>query len=107
MFERPRSGERAVLVRLGFGAAVDPEDLRELEYASLLHDFGKIGVREKVLVKAKKLYDERLELVRAHPPEQNGNRGRPDLRQAELRQSALGAGRARSVAIPERERSRG
>ena len=26
------------------------EDLRELEYASLLHDFGKIGVREKVLI---------------------------------------------------------
>jgi HD-GYP domain-containing protein (c-di-GMP phosphodiesterase class II) len=40
------------------------EDLRELEYASLLHDFGKIGVKEKVLVKAKKLYDERLELIR-------------------------------------------
>jgi HD-GYP domain-containing protein (c-di-GMP phosphodiesterase class II) len=47
------------------GASFTPEDLRELEYASLLHDFGKIGVREKVLVKAKKLYDERLELVRA------------------------------------------
>jgi GTPase len=31
VFERPRSGERAVLVRLGFGAPVDPEDLRELE----------------------------------------------------------------------------
>lgn len=46
------------------GATFSPEDLRELEYASLLHDFGKIGVREKVLVKAKKLYDERLELVR-------------------------------------------
>lgn len=41
------------------------EDLRELEYASLLHDFGKIGVREKVLVKAKKLYDESLDLIRA------------------------------------------
>ncbi len=41
------------------------EDLRELEYASLLHDFGKIGVREKILVKAKKLYDERLDLVRS------------------------------------------
>lgn len=41
------------------------EDLRELEYASLLHDFGKIGVREKVLVKAKKLYDEDLALLRA------------------------------------------
>jgi HD-GYP domain-containing protein (c-di-GMP phosphodiesterase class II) len=41
------------------------EDLRELEYASLLHDFGKIGVREKVLVKANKLYEEQLLLVRA------------------------------------------
>jgi HD-GYP domain-containing protein (c-di-GMP phosphodiesterase class II) len=40
-------------------------DLKELEYASLLHDFGKIGVREKVLVKANKLYDEQLSLVRA------------------------------------------
>jgi HD-GYP domain-containing protein (c-di-GMP phosphodiesterase class II) len=40
------------------------EDLRELEYASLLHDFGKIGVRERVLVKAKKLYDEALDAIR-------------------------------------------
>jgi GTP-binding protein HflX len=29
MFERPRSGERAVLVRLALGAPPDPEDLRE------------------------------------------------------------------------------
>ncbi len=29
MFERPRSGERAVLVRLGLGAHVDPEDVQE------------------------------------------------------------------------------
>jgi len=28
-FERPRTGERAVLVRLGLGAPVDPEDLEE------------------------------------------------------------------------------
>ena len=46
-------------------ASFTAEDLRELEYASLLHDFGKIGVREKVLVKPKKLYDEQLELIRA------------------------------------------
>ncbi len=32
------------------------EDLREIKYAALLHDFGKVGVREDVLVKAKKLY---------------------------------------------------
>jgi HD-GYP domain-containing protein (c-di-GMP phosphodiesterase class II) len=37
--------------------------LRELRYASLLHDFGKVGVREEVLVKAKKLPAARLELL--------------------------------------------
>ena len=37
--------------------------LRELRYASLLHDFGKVGVREQVLVKAKKLEPARLELL--------------------------------------------
>jgi len=40
------------------------DDLKELEYASLLHDFGKIGVREQVLVKAKKLYASELENIR-------------------------------------------
>ncbi len=40
------------------------EDMREIEYASLLHDFGKIGVRENVLVKAKKLYPHDLSAIR-------------------------------------------
>lgn len=40
-------------------------DVKELEYASLLHDFGKIGVREQVLVKAKKLYPHQFDAVRA------------------------------------------
>ncbi|GMQ90611.1 MAG: HD family phosphohydrolase [Gammaproteobacteria bacterium] len=35
----------------------------ELRYAALLHDFGKVGVREDVLVKAKKLYAHQLEIV--------------------------------------------
>jgi HD-GYP domain-containing protein (c-di-GMP phosphodiesterase class II) len=39
------------------------EEIRELEYAALLHDFGKIGVREEVLVKAKKLYSHQLEAI--------------------------------------------
>lgn len=37
------------------------EQLQEIRYASLLHDFGKIGVREHVLVKAKKLYPEEMQ----------------------------------------------
>jgi HD-GYP domain-containing protein (c-di-GMP phosphodiesterase class II) len=32
------------------------DQLQEIRYASLLHDFGKVGVREKVLIKGKKLY---------------------------------------------------
>jgi HD-GYP domain-containing protein (c-di-GMP phosphodiesterase class II) len=40
------------------------EEMREIRYASLLHDFGKVGVREEVLVKAKKLYPSQLDLVK-------------------------------------------
>ncbi len=48
-----------------FGRVVwTPDDLRELEYASLLHDFGKIGVREEVLVKAKKLHAHEIDSIR-------------------------------------------
>jgi HD-GYP domain-containing protein (c-di-GMP phosphodiesterase class II) len=40
------------------------DQIREVRYASLLHDFGKVGVREDVLVKAKKLPPLCLELIR-------------------------------------------
>jgi HD-GYP domain-containing protein (c-di-GMP phosphodiesterase class II) len=40
------------------------EQLKEIRYAGLLHDFGKVGVREQVLVKAKKLYPPALGLLR-------------------------------------------
>lgn len=39
------------------------DQLKEVEYASLLHDFGKVGVREEVLVKAKKLYHPQRDLI--------------------------------------------
>ncbi len=40
------------------------DDIREIRYASILHDFGKVGVREDVLVKAKKLYPAQVELIK-------------------------------------------
>ncbi len=40
-----------------------PEQMKEIRYAALLHDFGKVGVREDVLVKAKKLYPLQLDLI--------------------------------------------
>ena len=45
-------------------SASRPTRCSEIRYASLLHDFGKVGVREEVLVKAKKLHPGQLELIR-------------------------------------------
>ncbi len=69
--------ERVATLTVGLAEAVDRSDsgpfksinfsrqeIQELRYASLLHDFGKVGVREDVLVKAKKLYPSQLELIR-------------------------------------------
>ncbi len=39
------------------------DEIRELEYAAMLHDFGKIGVREEVLTKAKKLHNWQLKAI--------------------------------------------
>jgi HD-GYP domain-containing protein (c-di-GMP phosphodiesterase class II) len=47
------------------GVTFDGASLQQLRYAALLHDFGKVGVREHVLVKADKLYPHQLELLRA------------------------------------------
>jgi HD-GYP domain-containing protein (c-di-GMP phosphodiesterase class II) len=46
------------------GTLFDAEQLKEIRYAALLHDFGKVGVREEVLVKAKKLYPLQLDVLR-------------------------------------------
>ncbi|HKW72018.1 MAG TPA: HD domain-containing phosphohydrolase [Candidatus Dormibacteraeota bacterium] len=41
------------------------DQFKELRYACLLHDFGKVGVREHILVKAKKLVPGQLEVIQA------------------------------------------
>src|ERR1700674_445912 len=41
------------------------DQLKELRYACLLHDFGKVGVREHILIKAKKLVPGQLEVIQA------------------------------------------
>ena len=67
---------RVADLTVGFAEAVDRADtpnfrqfnfsrseMKEIRYASLLHDFGKVGVREEVLVKADKLYPLQAKLV--------------------------------------------
>src|SRR5207245_3448397 len=41
------------------------DQFKELRDACLLHDFGKVGVREHILIKAKKLVPGRLEVIQA------------------------------------------
>lgn len=51
----------------GYGPCKDilfsEEQIRELRYAALLHDFGKIGVRESILNKSLKLYPHEMETI--------------------------------------------
>src|SRR5947208_12979513 len=46
------------------GVTFTRQQIKEIRYAGLLHDFGKVGVREQVLVKAKKLYPLQLDLIK-------------------------------------------
>lgn len=45
--------------------ALTDDQFKELRYACLLHDFGKVGVREHILIKAKKLIPGQLEVIQA------------------------------------------
>jgi response regulator RpfG family c-di-GMP phosphodiesterase len=46
------------------GIVLSPEQLQELRYAALLHDFGKVAVQEKFLRKKKKLYAGQMTAIR-------------------------------------------
>jgi HD-GYP domain-containing protein (c-di-GMP phosphodiesterase class II) len=39
------------------------DQIQEIRYASLLHDFGKVSVKEKFLLKEKKFFDRQLQLI--------------------------------------------
>lgn len=61
-----RLSEEANSVTSGLFSSICFSDrqIQEIRYAALLHDFGKVGVPEAILVKQKKLYPRQLELVR-------------------------------------------
>lgn len=52
---------------LGQELQLEHEALQMLEWAALLHDVGKIGIRDDVLKKAGKLTDEEFEHIKEHP----------------------------------------
>ncbi|MGI6395250.1 MAG: HD domain-containing phosphohydrolase [bacterium] len=47
-----------------FNIEIDDNLIKTAEIAALLHDFGKVGVREKILMKEGRIYSEQLEAVK-------------------------------------------
>ncbi len=60
-----RVGDYARL--LGEELGMDEEELQLLEWSALLHDVGKIGIRDDVLKKPGKLTDAEFQHIREHP----------------------------------------
>ena len=57
----------AYMALLGRQLGWPPEQLEKVENAAFLHDIGKIGVSDRVLLKAGPLTSEEWELIRQHP----------------------------------------
>lgn len=60
-----RVAEYSLLI--GRGAQLDREELELLNKTALLHDIGKIGVRDSVLLKEGRLTDEEFDQIKKHP----------------------------------------
>jgi len=54
-------------VRLAGALGLDAESTKSLEVAALLHDIGKVGIRDDVLQNTGVLDDEEMTLMRQHP----------------------------------------
>jgi HD-GYP domain-containing protein (c-di-GMP phosphodiesterase class II) len=70
---------KLLAAELGF----DEEQLCVLEWSALLHDVGKIGIRDDVLKKPGKLTDEEFDHIKEHPVRgYNVVRNNPHMREA-------------------------
>ncbi|MBE9532319.1 MAG: response regulator [Proteobacteria bacterium] len=54
-------------LKIGELLELSAEDLETLEYATILHDLGKIGVKETILNKPGKLTEEEFDEIKEHP----------------------------------------
>ena len=56
-----------IAVALAEFMGIKDEDIEVLEFAGHLHDIGKIGIRDQVLMKPGRLTREEYEIIKAHP----------------------------------------
>ena len=54
-------------VRLAQELGLSAEQIELIDYAGLLHDVGKIGIRDYILLKPDKLDDDEFEVMKGHP----------------------------------------
>ncbi|RRR67446.1 MAG: response regulator [Candidatus Viridilinea halotolerans] len=54
-------------VRLAQEIGLPPDRIELIDYAGLLHDVGKIGIRDHILLKPGNLTDEEMAMMRRHP----------------------------------------
>jgi putative nucleotidyltransferase with HDIG domain len=54
-------------IKLGREMGCTPEELEILSCAGQLHDIGKIGIRDEILLKPGKLTDSEFEVIKSHP----------------------------------------
>ena len=60
-------GVVALSLAVGDELGIDGRDRRNLEFAALLHDVGKINVPDAILNKPGRLTDEEFEIIKRHP----------------------------------------
>ncbi len=56
-----------ISMTIGKELGCSPEELETLNFAGLLHDIGKIGIRDDILLKPGRLTDEEFEKIKEHP----------------------------------------
>ena len=56
-----------VAVAIGRELKLSEQELKRLKYGGILHDIGKIGIVETILLKQTRLNDDEMETMRAHP----------------------------------------
>ncbi|MCR4663434.1 MAG: HD-GYP domain-containing protein [Endomicrobiaceae bacterium] len=61
--DRARKYAKAIAVKMNLPYTV----VRNIEYAALMHDIGKIGIADNILLKKEKLTEQEIKILRTHP----------------------------------------
>ena len=61
--DRARKYAKAIAIKMNLPYTI----VRNIEYAALMHDIGKIGIADNILLKKEKLTEQEVKILRTHP----------------------------------------